>query len=83
MQPPTLARKWSAIVSVDASACVVNAEGFFEIVFTREKETAPDLEFRERFAWRPPAVKVVVDFSADEAVGQYRIENITSCVCLK
>ncbi len=81
MQPPTLARTWSAVVSVDASHCPANATGTFDIVFVREKETAPDLEFRERFLWRAPSVRVQVDFAADEAVQSYRIDHVTSCVC--
>src|SRR5215475_12330359 len=57
MIPPTLERKWTAIVSVDASRCQPNSSGYFEIVFARLSETAPDLEFRERYAWRPPSVE--------------------------
>lgn len=81
MQPPALRRKWTAIVSVDASHCAANSAGHFEIVFTRLSETAPDLEFGKRFAWQPPAVTVAVDFGADEAVLRYRIDNITPCAC--
>jgi hypothetical protein len=81
MQPPMLSRTWSAIVSVDASHCAAKATGTFEIAFIRESETGPDLEFRERFVWRAPSVKVQTDFAADEAVGSYRIDNVTSCVC--
>lgn len=81
MQPPTLKRTWTAVVSVDASHCAANSTGHFEIVFTRLKETGPDLDFRERFAWQPPAVNVAVDFAADEAVQRYRIDNITPCAC--
>jgi len=81
MQPPTLSRMWSAVVSVDASRCPAKATGTFDIVFVRESETAPDLEFRERFVWREPSVHVQVEFAADEAVQSYRIDNITSCVC--
>jgi len=81
MQPPTLSRTWSAVVSVDASKCAAKGTGTFEIVFVREKETAPDLEFRKRFVWRAPSVKVQVVFDADEAVQSYRIENVMSCVC--
>jgi hypothetical protein len=81
MQPPTLKRTWTAVVSVDASRCAANSTGTFEIVFTRLKETGPELDFRERFAWQSPAVNVVVDFAADEAVQRYRIDNITSCAC--
>jgi len=81
MQPPTRPRTWSAVVSVDASHCPAKATGQFDIVFVRESETAPDLEFRERFVWRAPSVKVQVDLAADEAVQSYRIDNVTSCVC--
>lgn len=81
MQPPTLKRTWSAVVSVDASHCAANSSGTFAIVFTRLKETAPELDFREQFAWLPPAVNIAVDFAADEAVQRYRIDNITPCAC--
>jgi hypothetical protein len=81
MQPPTLSRTWSAVVAVDASHCAAKATGTFEIVFVREKETGPDLEFRERFVWRTPSIKVQVDFAADEAVQSYRIDNVTACDC--
>lgn len=83
MVPPTLRRKWTAIVLVDASACQENSGGQFQIIFTRASETAPDLEFTEQFAWRPPSVDVAIDFAADEAVQQFRVENVTSCVCIK
>jgi len=81
MQPPTRKRTWTAVVSVDASRCASNSSGSFEIVFTRLKENGPELDFRERFAWQPPAVNVAVDFAADEAVQRYRIDTITPCVC--
>ena len=81
MQPPTLSRTWSAVVAVDAAHCAAEATGTFEIVFVREKETGPDLEFRERFVWRAPSVKVQVDFAADEAVQSYRIDNAMACGC--
>jgi hypothetical protein len=82
MQAPTLERKWTAVVSVDASRCAANSAGYFEIVFTRLKEIGPDVEFREQFIWLPPSVKVGVDFAADEAVDRYRIDNITPCLCV-
>jgi hypothetical protein len=78
---PNLQRKWTAVVSANTSECAVNSGGFFDIVFTRLSENAPDLEFRQRFAWSPFAIKVAMDFAADEAVGQYRIENVTACIC--
>ena len=37
MQPPTGERRWTAVVSVDASRCTTTA-GFFEIGFSRQKE---------------------------------------------
>lgn len=83
MIPTTLERKWTAIVSVDTSQCQANLNGYFEIVFSQVSEIAPDLEFRERFTWRPPSVRIAVNFSAYEAVQQFRVENITSCVCIK
>ena len=81
MQPPTLERKWTAVVSVDASRCTANSGGYFEIVFMRLKEIGPEIEFRERFKWLPPSVKVEVDFAADEAVERYWFDNITPCPC--
>ncbi len=81
MQPPTLEREWTAVVSVDASRCTANSKGYFEIVFTRLKEIGPEIDFREQFTWLPPSVKVRVDFAADEAVERYWIDNITPCPC--
>jgi hypothetical protein len=85
MQRPTLERKWSAVVLVDASRCVANAAGYFEIVFSRSKEIGMEVEFREEFMWlgdgRSRGVKVEVDFWADEAVERYWFGTITPCVC--
>lgn len=83
MIPPTLKRKWAATVIVDASRCQADSSGHFEIVFTRLSELGPDLDFRERYTWRSPSVEVTEDFARDEAVQRFRVENITSCVCLK
>jgi hypothetical protein len=83
MQPPILQRKWTAIVSVDATRCVENSTGNFEIVFTRLKEGAPDIKFREQFKWLSPSVQVAIDFWADEAVERYRIDNVTPCPCAR
>ena len=68
-------------LTADTSECAVNSGGFFDIVFTRLSENAPDLEFRQRFIWSPFSLKLAMAFSADEAVGQYRIVNVTPCVC--
>ena len=81
MQPPTRKRTWTAVVSIDASHRAANARGIFEIVFTRLKENGPELDFRERFEWQPPAVNVAIDFAAYEAVQSYRIDNVTPCAC--
>jgi hypothetical protein len=88
MMPPTLQRIWSAVVSVDASACTADSKGYFDVVFTRLSENAPDLKFRKQYiwsapssVWQAPSVSVGLTFAADEAVEQYRIENITPCEC--
>lgn len=81
IRTPKLQRSWTAVVSVDASECAVNSGGYFDIVFTRLSETAPDLQFRQRFPWSPFSQNIALDFAADEAVAAYRIENVTSCVC--
>ena len=81
MQPSTLERTWTAVVSVDASGCAASSTGHFEIVFSRLKEIGPEIEFREQFKWLPPSVKVAVDFWADEAVERYWIDNVSACSC--
>jgi hypothetical protein len=88
MIPPTLERVWSAVVAIDASACAEDSKGKFEIVFTRLSENAPDLEFRKQYMWSAPSsvwpvplLGVGLGFAADEAVGHYRIDNVTPCVC--
>ena len=80
MKPPTMERKWTAVVSVDASRCAT-ASGQFEIAFSRSKEMGIEIEFRERFMWRPDSVDVSVDFSADEAVEGYWLNNVAACPC--
>jgi hypothetical protein len=78
---PKLQRNWTAVVAVDASECATNSGGHFDIVFTRLSENAPDLDFRQRFAWTPFSQNIALDFAPDEAVADYRVENITPCVC--
>jgi hypothetical protein len=82
MIPPTLERKWTAIVTVDASHCAANASGYFDLGITRQKESGYETDFREQFIWLPPSVKIGVDFWADEAVEAYWVENVTPCTCL-
>jgi hypothetical protein len=88
MTAPAFERTWTAVVSVDAWACTSDSKGYFDIVFTRLSENAPDLEFRKQFVWSAPSfvwsapsVNVGLTFAADKAVAQYRIENVTPCVC--
>ena len=80
MQPPTMERKWTAVLSVDASCCATTS-GRFGIVFSRLKENAPELDFAEQFVWKPALVEVSVDFWADEAVEGYRLTNVAPCPC--
>ena len=81
MRPPTMERKWTAVVLVDASRCATNSAGYFEIGFSRLKENGMEVEFSEKFRWSPPSVDVAVDFWADEAVERYWISNVSACPC--
>jgi hypothetical protein len=67
IRTPKLQRNWTAIVTANTSECAVDSGGFFDIVFTRLSENAPDLEFRQRFAWSPFARNIALDFAADES----------------
>jgi hypothetical protein len=80
MKPPTLERKWTAVLSVDAALCATTS-GRFEIIFSRSKETGFEIEFREQFMWRPDSVEVSVDFGADEVVEGYWLNNVAACPC--
>jgi hypothetical protein len=75
-----LHRTWTAVLLVDASHCATSS-GWFEIDFVRLKEISPDLQFTERFTWKPGRIEISVDFWADEAVLDYRIGFIAPCVC--
>ena len=80
MQPPTMERTWTAILSVDASRCATTS-GRFAIVFSRMKENGPEVDFQERFTWKPDSVEVSVGFWADEAVEGFRLTRIAPCAC--
>ena len=80
---PSMERRWTAVVSVDASRCAVNSGGYFEMGFSRLKENGMELEFREQFIWLPPSVKVGVDFWADEAVERHWIDSVQTCPCAR
>jgi hypothetical protein len=81
MQPPTMQRKWTAVIAVDASRCAAHSRGSFEVVLTRLQEFGPDSEFRENFTWASPTVTVVVDFAPTEAVQDYAIGRVAPCPC--
>jgi hypothetical protein len=76
----TMERTWSATLSVDASRCATTS-GRFEILFTRLKENAPEVDFSERFTWTPGAMEVSVSFWADEAVEGYWLHSVAACPC--
>jgi hypothetical protein len=80
MQLPTRERKWTAVLSVDASRCATTS-GRFAIGFSRLKETAPEIDFREQFTWLSPLTRVEVGFWADEAVERYWLDNVPPCAC--
>jgi len=82
MKLPKLQRTWTAVLSVDASHCQT-LSGRFEIVYSMEKESAPDYEVREELMWLPGSMKVSKEFWIDEAVAAYRTDNVASCPCRK
>jgi len=76
----TMQRQWTALLLVDASRCAT-ASGRFAIMFTRQKEGAPEYDFAEPFVWKPGLTEVSVDFWADEVVEGYRLTGIAACPC--
>jgi hypothetical protein len=80
MRPPTMERRWTAVLSVDASRCATTS-GRFEILFSRLKEAGPEIDFVEKFTWKPDLVEVSVDFWADEAVERYWLNPVAACPC--
>ena len=75
-----LQRTWSAALAVDASRCA-GTSGHFDLVVTREKENAPDLQCVERFTGKVQRIDISLDFSHDEAVHDYSIAYVEPCVC--
>lgn len=76
----TMERTWRAVLAVDASRCAT-ASGRFEILFSRMKENAPEVEFVEAFTWKPGTMEVSVNFWADEAVEGYWLREVAACPC--
>jgi hypothetical protein len=81
LRAPASGRLWFATISVDAAGCAADATGNFDVVVSRAKENAPEVVFRERFVWQAPSVTIAIDFAADEAVEDYRIERVRPCAC--
>lgn len=79
---PNMERRWTAVVTVDASRCASTA-GYFTAGFLREKENAMPLEFREEFVWSAPSVLIGVDLWADEAIEVSWIDSIQGCRCAR
>jgi hypothetical protein len=77
----TAERRWTALLSVDASRCVPGASGSFQLALLRLKKNPPDLALRERVAWQRPTATAEVPFAADEAVGPAWIEEVSPCAC--
>jgi hypothetical protein len=73
-------RKWTAVFAVDASGCATST-GPFEIAFVRLKDFAPDLSFRERYAWMTEDTDVSLDLTWDEWIDSYRIGDVAPCPC--
>ena len=80
MKLPKLERTWTVAFTVDASRCATDS-GTFSMLFTVWKENAPDIEFVETFKWTTDLNVVSEEFWADEAVGAYKVNDITPCTC--
>ena len=73
-------RTWTGVLVADASPCS-STSGQFDIQFTRLKETAPDLQFMERFTWVSGQSEMSLDFWWDEWLEDHRIISIAPCPC--
>ena len=79
-EPRNSQRTWSGVLVADASPCSTTS-GQFDVQFTRLKETAPDLQFMERFTWISGQSEVSLDFWWDEWLEDHRIVSIAPCPC--
>jgi len=79
-EPRNYLRKWTGVLSVDATHCAATS-GLFEIKFVRLKEMGPDLLFTKTFTWKPGLTEVALDFWWDEAVQDYWIGGVRACRC--
>jgi hypothetical protein len=80
MKLPKLERTWTVAFAVDASPCAAQS-GTFSILFTVWKENAPDTEYIETFQWVPDLNVISKEFWIDEAVGAFKVNDITACSC--
>ena len=80
MKLPKLERTWTVVFTVDASPCAAQS-GTFSILFTVWKENAPDIAFVETFNWTPDLNVTSKEFWVDEAVGAYRVHDVSPCPC--
>ena len=80
MKLPKLERTWTVAFTADASRCAPQS-GTFSMLFTVWKENAPDIEFVETFQWVPDLNVISKEFWIDEAVGAYKVNDITPCTC--
>jgi hypothetical protein len=77
---PAVPWTWRATITADISHCATQS-GIFEIDFVRIKENSPDLQFTERFYWRPLQFDVSMDLTSDESILEHRIGFAAPCVC--
>jgi len=82
MKLPELERTWTLAVTVDAAPCATDS-GTFSILFTVWKENAPDIEFAETFSWKAGLNLISKKLWVDEAVGDYRVNEVDPCPCRK
>jgi hypothetical protein len=71
---------WKATIVADASYCATKS-GNFEIDVIRIKEYSPDMQITEKYRWNPGQFEVSIELAGDEAIEDYRIGFISSCVC--
>jgi hypothetical protein len=79
-EPREMQRTWTGVLVADASQCSTKS-GPFDMLFTRLKEVAPDLQFTERFTWVSGQSELLLDVWWDEWVEDYRILSIAPCPC--
>ena len=77
---PAVPWTWRATIIADISHCATQS-GRFEVDFVRIKENSPDIQFTERFHWKPLQFDVSMELTSDESILEQRIGFIAPCVC--